>query len=285
MGYVSRRYELTDEEWELLQPFLPAASFGRPRADDRMMLNGIVWKIRAGAAWRDVPARYGPWQSLYTRFRRWALDGTFTRMLAAVQAGQDAKADVDWLVAVDSTLVRAHQHAAGARKRGRSGDEPTDHALGRSRGGLTTKIHLACDGRGRPLSFTLTGGNRNDCTQFEQVMAGIRIARPGPGRPRTRPDHVVADKGYSSRAIRAHLRRRGIKATIPERVDQLAGRARRHERRCGFDKQVYRRRNVVERCFNRLKHWRGIATRYDKTAASFEAAVTLASTLLWLRPL
>lgn len=116
-------------------------------------------------------------------------------------------------------------------------------------------------------------------------MAGIRVARPGPGRPRTRPDQVVADKGYSSRAIRAHLRRRGIKATIPERVDQLAGRTRRRERRCGFDKQAYRRRNVVERCFNRLKQWRGIATRYEKTATSFGAAVTLASTLLWLRPL
>lgn len=116
-------------------------------------------------------------------------------------------------------------------------------------------------------------------------MAGIPVARPGPGRPRTRPDQAVADKGYASRAIRAHLRRRGIKATIPERVDQLAGRARRRERRCGFDKQAYRRRNVVERCFNRLKQWRGIATRYEKTAASFEAAVALASTLLWLRPL
>ena len=116
MGLVSRRYELTDEEWELLHPFLPVASFGRPRADDRTVLNGIVWKIRAGAAWRDVPARYGPWQSLYSRFRRWALDGTFTRMLAAVQAERDATADVDWLVAVDSTLVRAHQHAAGAKR-------------------------------------------------------------------------------------------------------------------------------------------------------------------------
>lgn len=88
-----------------------AAAVGRPQG-----LNGIVWKIRAGAAWRDVPARYGPWQSVYTRFRRWALDGTFTRMLAAVQADRHTKADIDWLVAVDSTLVRAHQHAAGAKK-------------------------------------------------------------------------------------------------------------------------------------------------------------------------
>ncbi|MHB9756503.1 IS5 family transposase [Streptomyces sp. BYX5S] len=282
---MSRRYELTDEEWELLCPLLPAGSFGRPRADDRTVLNGIVWKIRAGAAWRDVPARYGAWQSLYTRFRRWALDGTFTRMLAAVQADRQARADVDWLVAVDSTLVRAHQHAAGAKKGGRAGDEPADHALGRSRGGLTTKLHLACDGRGRPLAFVLTGGNRNDCTQFEQVMARIRVAGPGPGRPRTRPARVVADKGYSSRSIRAYLRRRGIKHTIPERIDQLNGRIRRGERPCGFDKAHYRRRNVVERCFNRLKHYRAIATRYDKTATSFEAVITLAATLLWLRPL
>lgn len=82
------------------------------------MLNGIVWKIRTGVAWRDVPPRYGSWQSLYTRFRRWALDGTFTAMLQGVQAQADADGDIDWLVAVDSTIVRAHQHAAGARKGG-----------------------------------------------------------------------------------------------------------------------------------------------------------------------
>ncbi len=126
---------------------------------------------------------------------------------------------------------------------------------------LTSKIHLACDGRGRSLAFLITAGNRNDCTQAEAVISKIRVPGPGSGRPRTRPDHVVADKGYSSRTFRAYLRRRGIKMTIPERVDQLAGRKRRRERPCGFDKTVYRRRNVVERCFHRLKQWRGIATR------------------------
>ncbi|QKW17567.1 transposase [Verrucosispora sp. NA02020] len=79
------------------------------------MLNGIVWKIRAEAAWRDVSARYGSWQSIYTRFRRWALDGTFQRMLAGVQADADAPGDIDWLVSVDSTIVRTHQHGAGAK--------------------------------------------------------------------------------------------------------------------------------------------------------------------------
>ena len=111
-----RRYELSDPEWETLQRFLPSVvTGGRPRSDDRRVLNGIVWKIRSGAPWRDVPSRYGSWQSVYTRFRRWALDGTFGRMLAAVHADADAAGDIDWLVSVDSTIVRAHQTATGVK--------------------------------------------------------------------------------------------------------------------------------------------------------------------------
>lgn len=122
------------------------------------------------------------------------------------------------------------------------------------------------DGHGRPLSVVLTGGNVNDCTQFTQVMAGIRSEHAGPGRPRARPDRALADKGYSSRAIRRYLRQRGIRATIPERRDQQNNRARRGRasgRPPAFDRIVYRRRNVVERCFQRLKQFRAIATRYD----------------------
>ncbi|WP_425269763.1 IS5 family transposase [Kitasatospora cineracea] len=282
-----RRHELSDAEWAALSRFLPSSgTAGRPRSDDRVVLNGIVWKLRTGSAWRDVPERYGSWQTLYTRFRRWALDGTFSRMLQQVQAEKDAAGDIGWLVSVDSTIVRAHQHAAGGRKRGdRSGDETADHALGRSRGGLSTKVHLACDGRGRPLGFVLTGGNTNDCTRFEAVLESIRVPRIGPGRPRTRPDHVIADKGYSSRKIRAYLRERGIRHTIPERADQVLGRlnrGRRGGRPPVFDRATYRLRNVVERCFNRLKQWRGLATRYDKTRESYQATVTIASILLWI---
>ncbi|RKT54877.1 transposase [Saccharothrix australiensis] len=131
----------------------------------------------------------------------------------------------------------------------------------------------------------LSGGNTNDCTRFEQVMEAIRVPRIGPGRPRTRPDHVIADKGYSSRRIRAYLRGRGIRHTIPERVDQVNGRLNRGSRGGrppAFDRRTYRLRNVVERCFNRLKQWRGLATRYDKTQESYQAAVTIASILLWI---
>jgi transposase len=116
-------------------------------------------------------------------------------------------------------------------------------------------------------------------------MDQIRVPRLGPGRPRIRPDHVLGDKGYSSRAIRTYLRRRGIAHTIPERSDQVAGRRRRGRhggRPPRFDKQMYKHRNVVERCFNRLKQYRAIATRYDKTRESYQAAVTIASILLWI---
>ncbi|MFF2433039.1 IS5 family transposase [Streptomyces sp. NPDC058107] len=273
-----RRHELSDSEWEFVRSLLPECLRGRKRLDDRTVLNGIVWKFRRGTAWRDVPERYGSWHTLHTRFRRWALDGTFERMLQAAQARADAAGDIEWLVSVDSTVVRAHQHAAGARKGGLRSP-----ALGRSRGGLTSKIHLACDAFGRPLAFTVTAGNTNDCTQFTAVMEAIR-ARLGPGRPRVRPAHVLGDKGYSSKAIRAWLRRRNIAHTIPERTDQIRNRLRRGTRGGrppAFDKELYKRRNVVERCFNRLKQWRGIATRYDKTAESYQAAVTLASILMW----
>ncbi len=111
-----RRYELSDAEFDVLSRYLPSTvTGGRPRTDDRRVLNGIVWKIRSGAPWRDVPQRYGSWKSIYTRFRRWALAGVFTRMLAGVHADVDAAGDIDWLVSVDSTIVRAHQHAAGAK--------------------------------------------------------------------------------------------------------------------------------------------------------------------------
>ncbi|WP_459715816.1 transposase [Actinophytocola sp. KF-1] len=110
------------------------------------------------------------------------------------------------------------------------------------------------------------------------VLAGVRFERSGPGRPGTRPDRVLADKGYSSKAIRTYLRRRGIRATIPERRDQRNNRARlgsKGGRPPAFDKTAYRRRNIVERCFQRLKQFRAIATRYDKTALSYQATLTL----------
>ncbi|WP_170307421.1 transposase [Streptomyces nodosus] len=149
--------------------------------------------------------------------------------------------------------------------------------------GLGTQPLVAGIGEERRPAVLLTAGQRHDGICARPLLERIRVPRIGRGRPRCRPDHVVADKAYASRA---YLRKRGIGHTIPEKRDQQ--RHRRNRGRDGgrpprFDREIYRRRNTVERCFNRLKSFRGIATRYDKTATSYEAAVSLASFLLWAR--
>jgi transposase len=142
------------------------------------------------------------------------------------------------------------------------------------------------EARGLPRVLHLTGGNTVDCTAFEAVLAKFRVRRPAGGRPRTRPDTLIGDKGYSTRKIRFDLRRRGIKAVIPERRDQIANRKRkgsRGGRPHAFDALTYKQRNLVERCIGKLKQWRAIATRFDKLASRYLAGVTIASLMLWLR--
>jgi transposase len=136
-------------------------------------------------------------------------------------------------------------------------------ALGRSRGGLTTKIVLAGDSRARPVSRVTTAGHRHDSTAFAAVMDGIRIGRTGPGRPRTTPGHLLGDKAFSSKTIRDQCRRRGITATIPEKADQIRHRAKRGSRGGrppAFDSERYKQRNTAERCINKLKGFRAVAT-------------------------
>jgi transposase len=143
-------------------------------------------------------------------------------------------------------------------------------------------VHLACDGRGRPLALLLSGGQAADGAHLAPVLEAIRVPRPGRGRPRSRPDRVLADKGYSYPRYRRYLRRRGIPHTMPERADHRRHRAHRPGRPPAFDADAYKRRNVVERCVNRLKQCRALATRYEKTAAAYHALVTLAALRLWL---
>ncbi|MFC6137819.1 IS5 family transposase [Streptomyces spororaveus] len=274
--------------WGRIEPLMPADPVrGRRWADHRRTLEAIAWKYRTCSPWRDLPKELGSFQTAHKRLIRWAVDGTWERILAALLAAADADADIGWTVSVDSTVCRAHQHAAGARKKGlQAKAEPDDHALGRSRGGLTTKVHLASDGHARPLALRVTAGQAGDAPAFEMVMTAIRVPRSGTGRPRTRPDIVLADRAYSSRAIRSYLRRRGIRAVIPQPSDQVGHRLRRGSaggRPPTFDAASYKQRNAVERCINRLKQWRGLAMRTDKLAVAYQAALHVAAILIWAR--
>ena len=158
------------------------------------------------------------------------------------------------------------------RREKRDPNEPSDHALGRSRGGFSTKLHLLTDGNGIPLVAVLTPGQRHESTQFENVMNAIRIPQPR-GRPRTRPNGLAGDKAYSVRWIREWLRQHSIKAVIPQRSDQVE---RHVGRPLEFDREAYRRRNVIERCIGWLKECRRIATRYEKLAVNFLAMIKVA---------
>ncbi|MFG1404437.1 IS5 family transposase [Xanthobacter sediminis] len=251
-----RRHELTDEEWAIIAPLLPNKVRGVARVDDRRVINGILWRFRTGAPWRDVPERYGPRTTLYNRFVRWRAAGVWDRLLEAVSAAYDGD-----IVMIDSSCVRVHQHG-GCRQKG--GDD--DRCMGRSRGGLTTKIHALVDAEGRPIHLALTAGQAGDAPAGRELLAHL-----APG------GILLADKAYDTDAIRAETAERGAFANVPPRVIR--------KRTFAFSPWLYRQRNQIERFFNRIKQMRGLATRYDRRPDNFLAALKLAATRIWIKAL
>ncbi|QBE48881.1 IS5 family transposase [Leucobacter triazinivorans] len=156
----------------------------------------MAWKHRTGASWRDVPERFGKWNTIYKRFTRQAEDDTWEQLLAEVQKQADRLGTIDWVVSIDSTIARVHQHGVTLPRGKRDLSnytnplaEPEDHAIGRSCGGLTTKVRLVADGKGRPLGMVVTAGNVNDTTMLTATLDDIRVprARGGPARVRPAP--------------------------------------------------------------------------------------------------
>jgi transposase len=195
LASLSGRGDLTDRQWARLRRWVPAAAkHGRPITRSRRVLfNGVAWRVRVGAPWRDIPERFGPWPTVYRLFATWQQRGTWTLMVKMILALLDQAGTLTWTVGVDSTTIRAHQAAAGARSKPVP-DEPEDHALGRSRGGWGTKIHLAADTTQTVMALQLTAGQRADSPYLAPALDRISVPRPGPGRPRTRPVRVLATR-------------------------------------------------------------------------------------------
>ncbi|WP_353044743.1 IS5 family transposase [Mesorhizobium sp. M1365] len=246
------RYDLTDFEWRVIEPLLPNKPRGVPRVDDRRVLNGIFWVLRSGAPWRDLPERYGPRTTCYNRFVRWRRAGVWDRLMDAISAEHDGDIQM-----IDSTSIRAHQQAATAKK----GDQIV---VSVSRGGLTTKIHVVVDAQGLPRRLGLTAGQAHDSQIADRLLdhLGQRTI-------------VLADKAYDADRIRELIQEQGATPNIPAKSN-------RKWKPC-FSKRLYRERNLIERFFSKLKHFRRVSTRYDKLADNFLAMVQLASMRLWLR--
>ena len=247
------RSDMRDFEWNFIETLLPNNSRGVKRVDDRRVINGILYALRTGIPWQDMPEQYGPWSTIYNRLNRWSKTGIWDKIFEAIVDSHNTDT-----VMVDSTSIRAHPSTAKLKKTDKR------RCLGRSRGGLGTKIHASNNQDGLPLKLELTPGQAYDATPCETLLTGLQ-----PGQ------WVLADKAYDADWIRNMIWEQGAIDVIPSKSNREIPKE--------FDKVMYRQRNKIERLFGRLKaSFRRIAPRYEQTSANFLAMIKLASVRLWL---
>ena len=242
--------DLTEAQWGRIKfVFEKKPKVGRPPLNPRRVFNAILWILKSGARWRDLPARYGNWNSIYHKFRLWCSQGLFEQLLQLINA--DAKEAT--LLELDSTFCKVHQSACSALK---------DQAVGSSRGGKNTKVHVLINERMQLLNVVLTGGNVHDSEAAIALLEGVKL----------NGKKILADKAYSCEQIRFFIAEHGAVACIPDKANFRI----KHD----FDSELYKQRNVVERFFQRIKNYRHIATRYDKLALCFLNFVLLAASVI-----
>ena len=248
------RLVLSDAAWERMAPLI----IGRPDQkgstgrDNRMFVEGVLWIVRTGSPWRDLPEAFGDWNSVFRRFSRWSVKGVWWRIFEAMSDDPDRISDRRF----------HHRPGASARRRGKKGGSE-DQAIGRSRGGLSTKIHMAVRGLGCPVRFMLTAGQKGDAPQAAALIEGLPA------------EVIMADTAYDADHFRQAIAAKGALAVIPNNPS----RARKYP----LDKHLYAQRHLVECCFSKLKQFRRVATRFEKTARNYRAVVTLAAIVLWMR--
>ncbi|MEQ9587980.1 MAG: IS5 family transposase [Parvibaculaceae bacterium] len=271
--------ELSRDEWTRIYPLLPRGGRGQPRTPERdwRIINGICWIMRTGAPWRDMPRRFGSHKSAWSRLSRWTRRGIWDRIWDALKEQEEAEGHIDWTVHhVDSVTCRAHPDAAGARhpKEQSTEDARVQEKLGKSRGGWCSKIHARCEGTGKPMVLLIGAGNRHDSTMFIDVIEEGAV-QTASGQTKQRPEAVAADKAYGGQKNRQHLRSKGIKATIPYKSNKKNPRPQ--------DQTLYKKRNIVERCFRWMQRYRRLAIRYEKRGENFRAFWVIGAIRMWIR--
>lgn len=242
---------LSKRQFNKFRRILPVPK-SRPRIDDRLVVSGIIFVFKKGIPWRQLPKKYGNWRTVYSRFRRWCRNGILRKIFDHFSS----KLRKRCIAMIDSTYVKAHRTACSLAGDGKA------RLLGRSRGGITTKIHLLCNAEGRPMDFELSGGEVSDIKIAPELVARNQMKK------------LLADKAYHSQAFREELARRRIESCIPPKSNTKT--------EIKFDKKLYRQRHVIENLFSRIKDWRGIAFRTHRNGSHFYGGVCMALIALFL---
>ncbi|WP_172567254.1 MULTISPECIES: IS5 family transposase [Vibrio] len=247
------RLMLTDKRWPKLLQVMKSTGRIYNKSEHRMTFEGILYRMRTGVPWRDLPKEFGDWNTVYRRFNLWSKKGLLDILFKELSK----LSDYDWVFA-DGSIVKAHQHSTGAAT-------PDNECIGKSRGGNSTKIHLVVDSGGLPIYFELSEGQRNDIARAESLVDSLKEVNV-----------FIADKGYDSEALRAYVDSKCGETVIPKRnygqdIDKES-----------MDWCLYKYRHLVENAFARIKHFRAISTRYDKLARNYASMVSLAFTIMWL---
>ena len=248
-------YYIKRENWEHIFTVLSKRKDIRVSNEEksRIFIEAIWYMSRSGCQWRLLPSIYGTWRAVHRRFKNWNDKGVWSDLFASTTVGADTES-----IMIDSTIVRAHACSAGYKK-----DSHEQECLGRSKGGFTTKIHATVDALGNPLRFILTPGQRNDVTQGKSLIRDFKNTA------------VIADKGYDSSALIEVIKANNSTPVIPAKKNRKIKR--------DYDSHIYKERHLIECFFGKIKHFRRIFSRFDKTAQAFAGFLNFVATLICLR--
>ena len=249
---MSKEY-ITDYAWNKIYTFLKQCKgiYLSSEKKIKSFIEAVLWMVKNGTRWRAMCCCYGNWNSIYKRFYAWSMKGIWEKLFNFCIEDPDCEN-----ILIDSTIVRSNACSAGY------GDQKKQ-ALGRSRGGFTTKIHVAVDALSNPLKILLTPGQRHDVTQMPTLLKGFTKA------------NIIADRAYGSAKIRKQIKDQDCTAVIPPRKNAINP---EH-----YDKDLYKERHNVECFFSKIKHFRRVFSRFDKSARSYLSFLYIVSAFMWLR--